>query len=82
MNPGALPLPSVGDWVVAMVTAVVSATRFYIQMPLGPKCSFLAGDNSSSETGKYTFHLNKITYLLDQGFIGSLGEILSLWDSR
>ena len=28
-------LPSVGDWVVVIVTALISATEFFIQLPLG-----------------------------------------------
>lgn len=32
-----LKLPGEGEWLVAIVTAVVSPTRFYIQLPLGCK---------------------------------------------
>ena len=28
-------LPSVGDWAVVIVTALISATEFFIQLPLG-----------------------------------------------
>lgn len=32
-----LRLPRKGAWVVAVVTAVISPTRFYVQLPLGCK---------------------------------------------
>jgi len=38
-----LVLPDVGNWVVVVVTAIVSATKFYIQMPLGAKSPLSAG---------------------------------------
>lgn len=50
MVPSTLSLPSVGDWVAVVVTAVVTATRFYIQMPQGARSPFTAGD-SGSEAG-------------------------------
>ena len=54
MVPSTLSLPSVGDWVAVVVTAVITATRFYIQMPQGARSPFTAGD-SSSEAGKLGF---------------------------
>ena len=30
-----LELPSSNDWVVVVVTAIVSVSRFYVQLPLG-----------------------------------------------
>ncbi len=30
-----LELPCKNDWIVVVVTAIVSATRFYVQIPLG-----------------------------------------------
>ena len=32
---GDLLLPDVRDWVVVIVTAMVSATKFFVQLPLG-----------------------------------------------
>ena len=54
MDPGPLQLPLVGDWVVVIVTAVVSATKFYLQMPLGAKSPFLTSDKSS-DAGTFAF---------------------------
>ena len=50
MVPSTLTLPSVGDWVSVVVTAVITPTRFYIQMPCGASSPFTA-DDSSSEAG-------------------------------
>ena len=30
-----LSLPSIGDWVVVIVTALISATELFVQLPLG-----------------------------------------------
>ena len=30
-----MKMPKISDWIVAIVTAVVSATRFFVQLPLG-----------------------------------------------
>ena len=54
MDPGPLQLPLVGDWVVVIATAVVSATKFYLQMPLGARSPFLTSDKSS-DAGTFTF---------------------------
>lgn len=35
MSEGFVKMPKKGDWVVAIVTAIISATRFYVQLPLG-----------------------------------------------
>ena len=32
-----LKLPVKGDWIVAIATAVMSPTRFYVQLPVGCK---------------------------------------------
>lgn len=53
-DPGKHPLPSVGDWVVVMVTAVVSATHFYVHLPFGAE-SLLSLQDSSSEAGVLNF---------------------------
>lgn len=35
-----MTLPVIGDWVAVLVTAVVSATRFFVQLPLGNRNPF------------------------------------------
>ena len=42
-------LPDVKDWVVVTVTAVVSATKFFVQLPLGARSSLSTG----SVTGNF-----------------------------
>ena len=37
-----MTLPVVGDWVAVLVTAVMSATRFFVQLPLGNRNPFSA----------------------------------------
>lgn len=38
-----IQVPSVGDWISIVVTAVISATQFYVQMPLGSKSPISTG---------------------------------------
>lgn len=46
-----MTVPSVGDWVVVLVTAVISPTRFFVQLPLGNRNPFssLQSDYDSVE---------------------------------
>ena len=32
-----IPFPKRSDWIVVIVTAIISSTRFYVQLPLGCK---------------------------------------------
>ena len=52
-----LCLPSVGDWVVVIATALISVTELFVQLPLG--CTHplrLAKDNEKS-SGKHCAHV-------------------------
>ena len=44
-------LPKQGDWVAAIVTAVVSPTNFYVQLPLGCKSPLSLHQHEEDSTG-------------------------------
>lgn len=49
-----MTLPSAGDWVVVLVTAVISPTRFFVQLPLGNRNPFTYSQRDyDSVEGKY-----------------------------
>ena len=46
---GFVQMPKKDDWVVVIVTAIISATRFYVQLPLG-SVSPLSLDHRKEDT--------------------------------
>lgn len=52
-----LQLPKKNDWVVVVVTAIISSTRFYIQLPLGCRSPLTLEFNSDQAEGKASFLL-------------------------
>ena len=46
---GDLLLPDVRDWVVVIVTAMVSATKFFVQLPLGTVSPFSTGSVTGND---------------------------------
>ena len=42
-----LALPSVGEWVVVLMTTVITPNRFFIQLPCGLHSPFTLGSSSS-----------------------------------
>ena len=46
-----ITLPNRNDWIVVIVTAIISSTRFYVQLPLGcrsPVSKIQHGDHNPS----------------------------------
>ena len=50
---GDLLLPDVRDWVVVIVTAMVSATKFFVQLPLGAGSPFSTGSVPGNNVQTY-----------------------------
>lgn len=50
---GDLLLPDVGDWVVVIVTAMVSVTKFFVQLPLGAGSPFSTGSVTGNNVQTY-----------------------------